>query len=182
MALFRGAVSLLVNVAEINDVPGDELDVDFDATVDPLEFQGETIRFPEPFVFKVRIQNTGTALWAEVRADGKAERRCARCLEPVISPIEIRYSEVFRRPNGKVVTDDEVRETVYQGDVIDLSDGFTEQLLLQLPMKAICNEACRGLCPQCGQNLNYGQCDCRQDFINPKMAKLLELLDKPSQT
>lgn len=178
MALFLGAVLLRVNVAEVSDRQGESLTVNFTASIDPVEFRGDVIRFVQPLRVTARIQNTGKQLLADVDVRSKIQLHCDRCLEPVEHEISIRYPEAFRRPDQKPIGDEEIRESVYTNDVIDLTDGFIEQLLLTLPIKTLCNEACKGLCPKCGKNLNSGDCSCDQVEINPKMAKLAELLDK----
>ena len=50
-----------------------------------------------------------------------------------------------------------------------------EQVLLELPMKALCRDDCRGLCPTCGADLNAGPCGCREEG-DERLAKLKSLL------
>jgi uncharacterized protein len=59
--------------------------------------------------------------------------------------------------------------------VIDL---LREQIQLALPMKPLCTEACRGLCPECGTNLNRTQCDCTPTWEDPRLAPLKGLLKR----
>jgi len=63
----------------------------------------------------------------------------------------------------------------YEGEVVDLSPLIYEQIMLQIPMKILCSEACKGLCPQCGANLNVGNCDCRKDQGDERFAVLRNL-------
>ncbi len=58
------------------------------------------------------------------------------------------------------VTDAEAEIGYYQGDGVLLEDVLREQVLLALPLKITCREECKGLCPQCGKNLNQEQCSC----------------------
>ena len=60
---------------------------------------------------------------------------------------------------------------------LDLDELVEEDVNLALPGKYLCNEECKGLCPQCGVNLNENQCDCKAP-IDPRMAALLQLLDE----
>jgi uncharacterized protein len=59
-----------------------------------------------------------------------------------------------------------------KGDTIDLSDIVREQVYLSLPMRSICKESCRGLCPVCGANLNESSCLCRKPEGHPAFSKL----------
>ena len=69
-------------------------------------------------------------------------------------------------------------QDTFDGKVIDLNPIFREQLLLALPMYAVCDEACKGLCPECGSNLNKTQCDCAPKWEDPRLASLKSLLLK----
>jgi uncharacterized protein len=94
------------------------------------------------------------------------ELYCARCLEPVMREVDRAFDLLFR-PQGSDSGEDErgVREAeaeigYYEGNGLLLEDVLREQVLLALPMRAICRDDCRGLCPQCGQNRNTGGCAC----------------------
>ena len=60
----------------------------------------------------------------------------------------------------------------YRNDAIDLNELLREQFYLALPMKPLCGEACRGLCAQCGTNLNAGTCDCQPVWDDPRLSVL----------
>ncbi|WP_224370774.1 YceD family protein [Hyalangium versicolor] len=66
-------------------------------------------------------------------------------------------------------------EEVFDGKTIDLDPIVREQVLLALPMNAVCREDCKGLCAQCGQNLNEKQCGCEQKVIDPRLAPLANI-------
>jgi uncharacterized protein len=53
-----------------------------------------------------------------------------------------------------------------------------EQFFLTLPMKPLCRPDCQGLCPVCGKNRNREQCDCKAEWVDPRLAELRKLLDK----
>jgi uncharacterized protein len=66
-------------------------------------------------------------------------------------------------------------EEVFDGKTIDLDPIVREQVLLALPMNAVCREDCKGLCAQCGQNLNEKQCGCEPKVIDPRLAPLMNI-------
>ncbi len=70
---------------------------------------------------------------------------------------------------------DDADEEVFDGKVIDLEPVVREQVLLSLPMNAVCREDCRGLCTKCGQNLNEKQCGCDTTFVDPRLAALKDI-------
>ncbi|HYH99465.1 DUF177 domain-containing protein [Hyalangium sp.] len=66
-------------------------------------------------------------------------------------------------------------EEVFDGKTIDLDPIVREQVLLALPMNAVCREDCKGLCAQCGQNLNEKQCGCETKVTDPRLAPLMNI-------
>lgn len=106
---------------------------------------------------------------------------CARCLEPVLQDVK-RGFELLYRPLGAdagrdelSVTDAEAEIGYYQGEGILLEDVLREQVLLALPLKITCREDCKGLCPQCGVNLNQQQCSCVITRTDPRWSALEEI-------
>ncbi len=59
----------------------------------------------------------------------------------------------------------------------DVDEFVYSEVILDLPSKHLCNENCKGLCEKCGKNLNEGECDCKTREVDPRLAKLMELLD-----
>jgi uncharacterized protein len=121
----------------------------------------------------------------DIRLRGKLsaqlELQCARCLESVPQEIK-REFELLYRPLGSdagrdelSVTDAEAEIGYYQGEGILLEDVLREQVLLALPLKVTCREECKGLCPQCGKNLNQEQCSCSVEMEDPRWAALKEV-------
>ena len=70
------------------------------------------------------------------------------------------------------VGDEDLETSYYRDDRIDLNELLREQFYLALPMKPLCREECRGLCAQCGTNLNTGSCDCAPAWEDPRLAAL----------
>jgi len=119
----------------------------------------------------------------QVRLSGKLSASvqidCARCLAPV--PVSVDESfDLFYIPSVDPAALREERELgeedlmvgFYQADQIDLEDLVREQIELALPMARLCGNECRGLCPECGANLNEGQCSCAPDHTDPRWAAL----------
>ena len=106
------------------------------------------------------------------------ELPCSRCLEayrlPVSAPFDLRYvpaTEASTEPEREV-DDGDLETSYYRNDEIDLNELMREQFYLALPMKPLCREGCRGLCSQCGANLNTDTCDCAPAWTDPRLAAL----------
>jgi uncharacterized protein len=113
------------------------------------------------------------------------ELSCSRCLEPfrmpVDAPFDLRFlpaAEMSTEPEREV-QDEDLETSYYRDDQVDLNELLREQFYLALPMKPLCTEGCKGLCPQCGTNLNTGTCACAPEWEDPRLAPLKGLI-KPS--
>jgi uncharacterized protein len=113
----------------------------------------------------------------------RLEVTCARCLEPVGCGVN-RDFDLLYRPEGIdggreeiSVTDAEAEISYYSGEGLLLEDVLREQVLLAVPIKTVCREDCKGLCPQCGKNLNQGGCLCARP-ADPRWHALDGLQDK----
>jgi uncharacterized protein len=109
------------------------------------------------------------------------ELTCGRCLEGFQAGVDEAF-DVLYIPRGqsgdageRQVEDDDLSTAFYSDNVIDLGQLMQEQCYLAVPMKPLCAESCRGLCPVCGTNLNTASCDCRQTFVDPRLAVLEQL-------
>jgi DUF177 domain-containing protein len=109
------------------------------------------------------------------------ELTCGRCLEPFTLPVaaefDLRYQpHALNTGEGeREIEEDDLTTAFYENDEIDLGQLMREQFYLSLPMKPLCSEACRGLCPMCGTNLNRGACDCKSGWEDPRFAALKKL-------
>jgi uncharacterized protein len=103
--------------------------------------------------------------------------RCGRCLEDADFSVDsdFYYTLIPWRPETKEEVELQAQEleiSYYQGDFIDLTPIICEQVILQIPIKPLCSEDCKGLCPQCGTNLNVASCNCHLEFVDPRLAVL----------
>ena len=139
---------------------------------------------PVQLAFEIHKDKDRFRLAGTVRTE--LELGCSRCLEPFRLPVdqafELRYlpqAEASTEPESEVA-DEDLETSFYRDEQIDLNELLREQFYLALPMKPLCAEACRGLCPQCGTNLNTGTCDCEPVWDDPRLAALRELKSRHS--
>jgi uncharacterized protein len=163
------------------------------------EFQPDAIDFGEEGKLRAPLTTSGRAevieehhgknqVIKDIRLRGRLatslELPCARCIEPVKQDVN-REFELLYRPQGSdagrdelSVTDAEAEIGYYQGEGLLLEDVLREQVLLALPLKVTCRPDCKGLCPQCGKNLNQEQCSCSNEVEDPRWAALKEVRDR----
>ena len=146
-----------------------------------IDFHSAEIKQVEP----LEVTATAELLEGQIRIEGNLETKiemvCARCLEPVIEDVS-RSFDLFYAPLQKEdktgedqLKDDDTEIGFYQGDGLFLADVIKEQVLLALPLKVICQSDCRGLCPNCGANLNHEECRCETHATDARLAPLARL-------
>jgi len=150
---------------------------------------------PTSVVGTVRREK-GTTVILEVKVSSVMEMTCGRCLEPFSVPVYVDVRTRFVPPaefakvtaetaprdgelealdadEGEAIEgEDAVGIAEYRDDKIDLREVVREQLYLALPMKPLCQEDCKGLCPVCGVNRNRETCTCQEVWVDPRMAAL----------
>jgi uncharacterized protein len=171
-------MSLLLDVSRLR-----EPHLHVERTEEPSAFgaeEGFRIVSPVRLVFDLHKDHD------RIRLDGTLqtvlELDCSRCLEGFAVPVDARFDLLYV-PAATAPVDGEEREVeeddldmaYYRDGVIDLADVVREQLYLALPMKPLCQEGCRGLCPECGTNLNSGACSCTHAWEDPRLAPLKAL-------
>lgn len=99
--------------------------------------------------------------------NGEFNTVCARCLEKFIFPVNTKFTLIYKKKDI-ANNNDKIEDGIYIYDKneIDLFDYLRETLLLELPVKPLCNQNCKGLCPVCGKNLNKENCNCEKKFKN----------------
>ncbi|HEC35498.1 MAG TPA: DUF177 domain-containing protein [Anaerolineae bacterium] len=124
-----------------------------------------------------RIQFTRVqgGILAEGQIETQVEVECVRCLAHFPHPAVLEVEEVIGfagRPRP------DITYRLAEEGWFNLSPLLREQAWVALPMKPLCRPSCRGLCPECGANLNVESCSCQEERVDPRMAVLAELLNK----
>ncbi len=165
--------------------------VQFDEEFKPGDIDfGPDLRQTVPLKVKgqaelLREHHGGKVIVPSIRLVGEMaggfEASCARCIEPVPQQVSTAFDLVYkpmgsdRRGEEVSISEAETEIGYYQGDGMELADSVREQVLLALPVKVVCNAECKGICPQCGKNLNEGSCGCETRVSDPRWDALKEL-------
>jgi uncharacterized protein len=97
---------------------------------------------------------------------------CGRCLAPTTSTLHIDLDERFRPVSLGTSQDDEQVSVIDADNQLDLRPILRDLVIISTPMHVVCRPDCLGLCPDCGQNLNEGSCNCESDDIDPRFVAL----------
>ena len=164
-----------VNVAEIKKNLVGTKQLSYEATPAELGISPEEVRVEGTVKFTGTITNTGDVLLLQGKVQALVNRICGRCLQEFS---RTSTAEVLERyyPVGK--EEETADGFAYSGDLVDIGPAIRECLVLAEPLKVLCKEDCKGLCPKCGTNLNLHSCNCDRTHYNPKFSALQKLLQK----
>jgi len=94
---------------------------------------------------------------------------CSRCLESFESTLHTHFEEIFTYPDYPLSENEQV---IPENGFIDLQEYISDYLALEIPINPICQPDCRGLCSQCGQNLNLGVCEHQQPVQDNSLSSI----------
>ena len=170
-------MSLLLDVANLPERP-----LHIDRTDDPPAFGPlDEVRAVSPVSLAFEVRKDGEKVRVAGRLQTVLELDCSRCVEAFPVPVDAVFDLLYVPASANTgaeeqeIEDDDLDTAYYRDGVIDLAELVREQLYLALPMKPLCQEACRGLCSECGTNLNSGACACTHDWEDPRLAPLKAL-------
>lgn len=178
---------MIFNVAQLLKSPvGTAYDVVLDND-DKLELHDGEAELAGPITGRLRLHRTNQGVFATGTVTTPVHLSCTRCLKEFDSNITFPLHEEFY-PTIDVVTgapvalpdDPEMSFPINRRHEIDTREAIRQNLVLALPMRALCREDCAGLCPQCGKDLNEGSCDCTTEVFDERFAPLRELLNGAS--
>ena len=166
--------SLTMPVAELLGHPGEYRDV---RLVEPLEGVRNTLArlATEPVSGDLRAESVIEGILVTGSVSGTTLVQCARCLREFDSQVAVDLCELFVGP-GHEVRDSEADDTYrVAGSEIKLEPMLRDAITLALPLHPLCRADCKGLCAQCGADLNEGECSCSEDETDPRWAPLEKL-------
>ena len=103
---------------------------------------------------------------------------CSRCLKPVRVSVTVPFQEHFKVSTGPQTEEEADRFIAVKDNDVDLTPYVEEAVQLELPLVPLCAEDCKGLCPECGKDLNEGECGCDRTPIDPRLAALKDLFPR----
>jgi len=147
----EGSVSCPMLVVQVKNIPDEGIDLQGELPLQDLD-----LRDDERFVlddallsFRLHIAVARRDVLVKGTLQARIQAVCDRCVE--LAPLDVRCDDVFHRYKNEA------------DQPIDLTEDIREDILLALPQVFLCREDCRGLCPNCGKNLNMGPCGCADE-------------------
>ncbi|MBS4030955.1 MAG: DUF177 domain-containing protein [Clostridiales bacterium] len=152
-----------ISVEDLKNMPGETLTYTFTAAAEQLDLTDEEVEFLEPLTVELLATYSNGKINVEGSLHSKVALGCSRCLRTFVFPL----AETFA-------------DEVQAGDMatLDIDDWVREAYFIGLPLKPLCHEACKGLCPRCGSDMNEKQCDCLIDEVDHRLSVLKKLLEE----
>lgn len=169
---------------QLHDIPPEGLELDFEQTQAGLGLSDEGLAFEAPLQVHLSVMKDKEGVFVTGHLQGRLALECVCCLKaasfPLSTGLQAHYlsSDSLSEQEEHELRREEMDIIFYSGPTLDFDDLLREQVLLSVPMHPLCNPDCRGLCPQCGQNLNTAACGCEQDILDPRFSVLKDYFKK----
>jgi uncharacterized protein len=167
---------LKINIKEV--ISGQKSSINFETSekVTNTHNFGDEVTLITPITLKAEVTKIDHKLFINGRVEGIAEFTCSRCLKRF-------QKEIKEKVYGQLIVDEDEQEEMDEfyyivEDTIDTSEITHDVLVTSFPMKILCDENCKGLCSVCGKDLSVDKCNCNIEEIDPRLAKLKDLLQQ----
>jgi uncharacterized protein len=151
---------------DLRELPDGLSTLDIDMPAESFALTQADAELEGPLRVHLTLDRRGEEIWIRGKAQGAARLECSRCLSPFAQNLDLEF-DVFcakvQNPNvvsHKAVDEEDGGIHPHDGRVLSIDGEIREAVILGLPMKPLCREACAGLCPRCGEDLNQGPCRC----------------------
>jgi len=133
---------------------------------DHIDFRGNEISIKDPIKIDLDVLKTDASFVLTGELEVSLILQCSRCLKEYAHQIEVEIS------------DELLIEDIEDLKNVDVFPILVSDIILEIPIKPLHDENCKGLCSICGQDLNEGECDCEEEIVDPRLAKLKEYKEK----
>jgi len=164
-----------IDIADAVRNMGEEFSAEYDGALPEIDFLGERYNFPNGVHVSANWRYDGEGIIVTGCFNAETPVTCARCLADFMYTIGFKFAEYYKKQPEEGMY-------AYQDEMIDLSQMLEDNVVVNLPTKLLCREDCKGLCSQCGADLNKGSCGCSPvaDETSP-FAGLLRLHDEDEE-
>ncbi len=166
----------------VDKIPDEGLALDYHEPAGSFDYlkKEEGAKIVGPIAVTLHAHKGSGGIAISGRLQGSAVMTCGRCLDEITEDISHPFAydclpDEAIAEEKEELTADILDICYYTGGEIDITALVHEQVALALPMRPLCREECKGLCPECGANLNKGECGCRKESVDLRLAALKNL-------
>jgi uncharacterized protein len=139
----------------------------------------------DDLTFQIFIRGNAQKAFVEGQLNAPIRAHCHRCWQEMELDLTRNFHLTYLAPDPErfaqeevELSNDELEMAYLEGSHLPIHEMIREQIYLALPMKFLCNAACRGLCPNCGGNLNEVECGCAIEQADPRWAALKVIINE----
>lgn len=169
---------MLMNLTDVFEAAGKDIEETFALEADEVSYMGNVYPIAEKFPVCMKCSNTGTG---KALVDGSVSIilliPCDRCLKEVRVPLKFEFSQEVSSPEAAEHAEDEDKQSFMQGYELDVEALVKSEILVNMPVKVLCKPDCKGICMQCGHDLNEGDCGCDTFVPDPRMAAIKDIFN-----
>ncbi|MBQ1334291.1 MAG: DUF177 domain-containing protein [Clostridia bacterium] len=165
-----------INLTKVLNEPDSSMTVSGVADVGALETQSD-MTFPSGARFEMVFKNLMDCVTLSLKCECEYLSECARCLKEVKGLVSFEFESIVKVDDESGFMLDSDAVLISSSNRLDTDELVAGLLVGYIPMKVLCREDCRGLCPTCGHDLNEGDCGCSKKEVDPRLLKLKALLD-----
>ena len=164
---------MIINFSDLLSKKNRKKQISLSFELEPFEFEGEEIRAIEKVCVEGVAISENDVIVINASIKTKLKLNCSRCLDAFIYPIDIDIEERFTTNSE---SEDEEAVVVID-DVLDITELVETSIISTLPIKRVCKDDCKGLCQECGCNLNVHTCDCNKEDVDIRFEVLRGLFN-----
>lgn len=163
----------------LSEIPDEGLDLSEEESI-----ESDEVKTVSPACFKLRVEKIGSEVIIKGSIMAGVELVCSRCLRDFRQELTVPFDVVYHSADELNADEryqlkpSELETGFYRGDELDTGELFKEQLLLNCPIKPLCSDSCKGICPQCGVDLNEGICKCRHQASDVRLEALKKYFER----
>ena len=168
---------MLINLSEIMSVVDKVCEMEIPIELTEFRIGTEKYQFVKKSPVAIKVKNLGERK-VDIRAKFNCilEIPCSRCLTGVEVPFDIEVEKEIDFNKTEEERAEDLDETNFiTGFNLDVDTLVYDEILIELPYHVLCKEDCKGLCKQCGKNLNSGSCQCDNEDLDPRMAVIRDI-------
>lgn len=169
---------MLIDLSELLSTSNKDQTYEVSIEMNELDVNGSVYLFnkKEPVMLNIRNVDRKKIL-VEAKTSCSLNIPCDRCLNDVEIDFDIDFSKTIDMSNDLVDEEDRDDFAYIVESNLDVDKLVYNEVLVNMPMKVLCDDNCKGICNRCGANLNLQQCDCDRTELDPRMSKILDVFN-----
>ena len=170
---------MFVNLTEVFTIEGKQVTMQAESELEQVTIGNAVFPVKDKAPVNLSFTNIGKG---KVRIVGDAKitfaMNCDRCLKPVEQPLMLQFDrEVFAPDMMESIPDETDDQDIMDGCQLNVEDLLNSEIVMNWPMKVLCKPDCKGICRQCGRDLNTATCDCDTFVPDPRMAVIKDIFN-----